>query len=179
MARHRSHAGRKLSNKVLGAGIALSLITISAGGIATYAGFTDSGEANISATAGSINLLMGASGTSKTAAINLGTALVPGGAIADQTLVIRNTGTLPMKITGAVTGSPGTLAGTMTAVIKDGTTQLYSGKLNAMAISNLTVPANGSKTLTLSFTWPNGTPAIDNALMGASANTELTITGTN
>lgn len=179
MARHRSHAGRKLSNKVLGAGIALSLVTISTGAIATYAGFTDSGSTDITATAGSINLAMGASGTSKTAAINLGTALVPGGSIANQTITLRNTGTLPMKVTGAVTGTPGNLANTMTVVIKEGTTQLYSGKMSTMAIANFTLAASGTKTLTLTFTWPNGTPEVDNALMGASANTDLTFSATN
>lgn len=179
MSRHRAKSSKRLSNKVLGAGIALSLVTLSAGAVATYAGFTDSGSADITATAGSINLVMGSSGTSKTAAINLGTALVPGGTIANQTITLRNTGTLPMKITGAVTGTPGALANTMTVVIKDGTTQLYSGKMNAMAIPNFTLAAAGTKTLTLTFTWANGTPEVDNALMGASANTDLTFSATN
>lgn len=179
MSRHRSEVKPKIKiNKKLYAVVG-ALAALSMGLTATHAAFSDSGTSNITATAGKIEMFLGASGTSKTATIALGSSLYPGGTIPNQTLVVRNTGTMAMKYTGAVTGTPGPLANNLTVVIKNGTTTLYSGKMNAMAISSQSIPAGGSHTLTMTFTFPNGTPANDNPLMGLSANTNLTLSGTN
>lgn len=180
MARHRAKTKTKMKanlyQKVIGIGAVVSLVSL--GTVATYASFTDTGTSAITATAGKITLALGETGTSKSAPIALGTTLVPGASIA-KTIVVRNTGTIPMKYTTAVTGTPGTLASTMTAVIKNGTTQLYSGKMNAMKTATQTIPAGGSHTLDLTFAWANGTAAVDNLLMGQSANTTLTFTAVN
>lgn len=179
MGRHAGTKSKKFQRINTSVGLAMGVIALSVGSMATYASFSDSGTSAITATAGKITLAMGATGTAKTAPIALGTTLVPGGTIADKTIVLRNTGTIPMKYTAAITGTPGTLAATMTATIKNGTTSLYTGKMNAMKIATQTIPAGGTVTLTLSFAWANGTAAVDNPLMGTNANTNLTFTATN
>lgn len=178
MARHRSEvkARIKLSKKLYM--VVGSLAALSMGLTATHAAFSDSGAATITAQAGKIEMFLGPTGTSKTATIALGNALYPGGTIPNQTLVIRNTGTMTMNYTGAITGTPGPLANNLNVVIRNGSTQVYSGKMNAMAIASQSLPAGGSHTLTLAFTFPNGTPANDNPLQGLSANTNLTFNGT-
>lgn len=177
MAKHRVKSKTRSYQKAIGLVAAFSLLTV--GSFATISSFSDSGTASITSTAGEIELLLGASGTVKTATLALGTTLVPGATIPSQSLVIRNTGTIPMKYSGAISGTPGALAAAMNVTVMDGTTSVYTGKANAIAIPERTVAAKGTQTLVFTYTWTDGGAGGDNALMGASGATTIAISAKN
>lgn len=163
-------------HKLIGTAAALSLLSV--GAIATVSGFSDSGTASITATAGKIEVHMGG-GTTKSVAIPLGTTLVPGATIPTKDLIIKNNGTIPMKYTAAVGTTSGNLASTMTVTIMNGSTQVYTGKANAISIPEQTIAAGVTQTLKLTYVWANGTTTVDNALMGQTGNTTLNISAYN
>lgn len=176
MARHRKKVKGNFYRKAVGVAAVLALTSL--GTVATQSAFSDSATSSVTATAGSIELGLNAA-AAKTFPIALGTALVPGGTVT-RTVAIHNSGTLPMKYTASnTTATSGTLASTMNVVITSGGATLYTGKMNAISIPQRTLAANSNETLSMAFTWPNGTPAVDNPLMGTNANTVLTFNATN
>lgn len=158
--------------------VPLAILSVfSLGGVATLANFTSEGTSTMTATAGKIELGLN-SNSNKSINIALGNAVFPGGAIPSQGISVRNSGTIPMKYTVAPTGTPGPLAAHIDVVAKVGTTQVYSGKLNAFKISSRTIAANNNESMTLDFAWPDQAGRYDTDLMGASGNTTLTFTAT-
>lgn len=182
MATHRAENNTKKSNtklyqKTIGALACVSLLAV--GGVATISSFTDTGAATITSTAGEIELLLGATGTVKTATLALGSTLVPGATIPPQSLVIRNPGTIIMKYSGAISGTPGPLAAAMNVTVTDGATAVYTGKANTIAIPERALAAKGTHTLVFTYTWADGGAGADNSLMGASGATTLAINAKN
>lgn len=155
---------------------ALALALLSAGGIATYAGFTDEANSAITVTAGTIDLQLG---SAKTYPIDLGT-MKPGDTVT-KTITVNNKGTLPLTYTATTVGATsGELAAVLNTNITSGATAVVTAKkLNAIAVpARPLVAKTGTETLTLTITWPNGAPTVDNALMGKSGNTTLLFSAT-
>lgn len=152
---------------------------VCAGGLAaaTVAGFTDSATSAISVKAGTIDMQLG---STKTFPLDFGSTMKPGETVTKQ-IVVNNKGSLPLTYSATTVGATsGALAGNLDVVVKAGATTLATGKkLNAVEVKEQTLAANtGTQTLDITVTWPDGTPAVDNALQGASGNTVLTFSAT-
>jgi spore coat-associated protein N len=98
------------------------------------------------------------------------------GATSTGTVTISNTGDVPgqFSLTKTATSDPNDLGARLDLLIKEGSTTIYTGKLNAaMGTLDLltwqTTGATASHTYTFTVTWTNNTPsgdAADTALMG-------------
>lgn len=179
MSRHSSKK-KNYKNRTKLTGILVAGAVLAAGGAASLAAFSDSGSSAVTVQAGSITLAMGATGTAKTAPIDLGTGWYPTKSEA-RTVVIRNTGTLPMTVTGSsAPAASANLAPILDVAVKKDTASgasVATGKASTLAIPAQVIPAGGTLTLHLTYTWPNGSSTVDNALMGASGNSTITFTG--
>jgi len=163
-----------IASKLAVGTLALALIT--AGGAATYSGFTDEATAPITVDSGTIDLLLG---SSKTFPIDLG-RMKPGDTVT-KTIVVNNKGSMPLNYTATTVGqTSGELASALnTTITVGGTTVMPSKKLNAVATPSRPLAAtNGTETLTVTVSWANGTPAVDNPMQGKSGNTSLVFTAT-
>jgi predicted ribosomally synthesized peptide with SipW-like signal peptide len=159
--------------------LAASLLAI--GGVATVANFTDSATSTVTVTSGNIDLELGAA---KTFPINLGTIMKPGETVV-KSIVVTNNGTIPLTYTAATGSIIGpTLAGNINVTMRDMTVPATpvvipgTPKMSTVALPAKTIAAGGTQTVELTFTWPNGTPAVDNPLQGISAGSTLTFSAT-
>jgi len=151
-----------------------ALAALSIGGVSTVAAFTSSATSPVTVAAGSINLTAGDK-TSYT--MDFGTGWKPG-QTSSKTVILKNTGSIPLKYTMAVTGTPGTLAKKLDATAKVGSTSLYTGKLSVIKTTAArTLAAGASETISLGLTWAPA--ADDNTYQSASGNTTITFTATN
>ena len=166
--------------KVVAASVVLGALAV--GGIATSASFSDTGTTSVTVNSGTINMTLRGTDdatASKAANIDLGT-MKPGDTFT-KTIVVANAGTLPLKYTTNTTVTGDTaLPGVITVKVDDttgtSTNVLPAGtKLNAVNIATArTVNAGASQTLTLTGTWPNGTPAVDNPAQGKTSTAVIT-----
>lgn len=181
MSRHSSKK-TNYKNRTKITGILVAGAVLAAGGAASLAAFSDTGVSEVTVQAGSINIAMGATGDAKTAPIDLGEGWYPTKSEA-RTVVIRNTGNLPMTVTGSSAAAAGAdLASVLDVVVKRDTAagaSIATGKAATLAIPAQVIQPGASLTLHLTYTWPNGSNEVDNALMGDSGNSTITFTGVN
>jgi hypothetical protein len=163
-----------LTKLAIGA-VAASMLAI--GGVATIAGFTDTATTDITVGAGNIDLQLG---SAKTATFDLGQNIKPGTSVV-KTIVVNNKGSLPLTYTATTGGATGNLAPVIDVTIRDMTVPATpvavgtSKKMNAVVLPSKTLVATtGTQTLEFTFTWPNGTPAVDNVLQGGTGDSTLT-----
>lgn len=166
-----NHSSKPSNFKKIVTGAAV-LGILSIGSIATISAFSDTATSNVSVTAGSIGLNIGGV---ESFPINLSEITKPGDTVT-KTVILNNTGTLPLKYTGTTSAIPAnTLAPVIDVVVKPtGGTALASKKLNALTFPEATIAGSASQTLELTFTWPQGTAAVDNALMGKKGDAIIT-----
>lgn len=147
---------------------------VSVGSVATVSAFSSSATSNVTVTAGSIDLKVGGQDTF---AVDLPEIVKPGDTIT-KTVIVTNTGTLPLKYTASTSAiAANTLAPVIDVVVTPTPgTALASKKLNALTLPETTIAAGGTQTLSMKFTWPNGTAAVDNALMGKKGDSIITFT---
>lgn len=171
-------ASKGLLAKVAVGAAAVSMLAV--GSIATVSAFSDSATSTVTVGSGDINLKIGAV---KTVNLDLGQNIKPG-FTQTQTLVLNNTGSLPLTYTGATT-STGTLPPLINVVVRDITVPATPATIGSgMKMSNLaitparTIAAGGSQTIEIVYTWPNGGAGAENAQMQATGNSVLTLTAT-
>lgn len=149
---------------------------VSVGGISTIAAFSDTATSNVSVTAGNIELKVGGADSF---AVALPEITKPGTS-ATKTITVTNTGTLPLTYTAnTVAPTENTLAPALDVTVTAGTPAVAIGtssKLSAFKIPTQSIAAGGTQVLNVTFTWPNGTAAVDNALMGKKGDAVITFT---
>lgn len=153
--------------------IGLAVIaSVTFGGVATQAGFTDTATSTVIAQAGSINLTVD---TLKAVTLDLGSSWKPGDTTS-KTVTVRNNGSLPLTYKIAAAPNAGTLANVLDASVKTGTATAVSTKLSAVSTANRTLAAGASETVTIAVTWNAGTQ--DNQYQGTDGTTVLNFTAT-
>lgn len=151
---------------------------LSIGGVSTVAAFSDTATSAVTVSAGSVKLTAGGKDS---VALDFGTGWYPG-KTATKNVILKNAGTLALKYTMDITGTPGTLSkkldAKLTATNAAGTvTTLFTGKLNALGTTTKRSLAVGaSETLKLTLTWTASTD--DNTYQSASGNSTITFTAT-
>lgn len=158
---------------------ALAVSAVAVGGVATFANFTDTATAPITVTAGKIDLKINSVNSFP---IDLGPTMKPGDSVV-KTISIQNNGTIPLTYTANTTAVTGNLAPVIDVKIEDVTVPatpvtIGTTKLNAMTLPSKTIAGPSKQDLRLTFTWANGTPAVDNALQGGTGAATLNLTAT-
>lgn len=173
MAAHRKNVTTdKRGFKIATLGVAL-MASLTVGGVATFAGFTDTASSTITAQAGTINLTVD---NSKAMTLDLGSAWKPGDTTS-KTVTVRNTGTIPLNYKITATPNTGaTLAPILDATVKTGTATAVASKLSTISTANRTIAAGGSETVVIGVTWNPGTT--DNQFQGTDGTTVLNFTAT-
>lgn len=153
--------------------IGLAVIaSVTLGGVATQAGFTDTSTSTVIVQGGSIDLSVD---NTKSAVLDLGKTWKPGDTTS-KTVTVKNSGTLPLTYKIASAPNPGTLANVLDASVKTGTANAVTTKLSAISTANRTLAAGASETVTIAVTWTAGTQ--DNQYQGADGTTVLNFTAT-
>lgn len=165
----KSSRSDRFKKIVMGAAI---LGVVSVGSVATVSAFSSSATSNVTVTAGSIDLKVGGADTFP---ISLSEINKPSATVT-KTVTVSNPGTLPLKYTASTSAIAANILAPVIDVVvtPQGGTAMASQKLNKLALPETTLAAGGSQTYTMVFTWPNGTAAVDNALMGAKGDAVIT-----
>lgn len=175
MGKHAKPTTKRKSPQLVTLGMCALL---SIGGVSTVAAFSDTATSAVTVSAGSVKLTAGGA---ESFALDFGTGWYPG-RTANKNVILKNAGTLPLKYTMDITGTPGTLSkkldAKVTAKNAAGTvTTLFTGKLNLLGTTTGRSLAVGvSETINLTLTWPAGTD--DNTYQSASGNSTITFTAT-
>lgn len=165
----REHS--KFKKAVVGVGLASLL---AAGGIASYAGFTDTSNANVTVGSGTVDLKLN---DSESTTLAFGSGWLPGKSDT-KTVTVKNAGNLPLKYTvAAATPTTNTLANKLTAkvTINGATTTAYNGALSGLSIptaSAQSLAPGATHTFKIDVNWTEG--ADDNNYQGKSGDTVLT-----
>lgn len=165
-AKPRAVPRRALRLGIVGAAF---LAICSLGSMATVASFSDTSTSPITIQSGTIILTAG--GTANYP-IDFGTNWQPGETVT-KTFTMKNSGTLPLSYRATTTAAgSGVLAKKLDAVVKSNGVQSFSGKLNAVNATPVTLDPGQSHTFSLTLTW---TPAADDdAYQNTSGNTVIT-----
>lgn len=164
--------------KIAAGSAAIAMLAV--GGVATVSAFTDSATSTVTVGAGNIDLQLG---TTKALTLDLGQNIKPGFTQV-QTIVVNNKGSLPLTYTGATGGVTGTLPALINVTMRDMTvpaTPVAIGtatKMNTISLPSKTIPAGGSQTVEITYTWPNGGAGVENAQQNAAGNAVLTFSAT-
>lgn len=129
---------------------------LSVGGVATVASFNDSATSTITANAGTIDLYTNTGGAdSKSTVIDTGVTKWAPGSTSTRSLTLKNTGSLPIKVTLATTHTANGLADRLHTTIKVNGSEVYSGMLSASSFggANVAIPAGGSVPVEVTITW--------------------------
>lgn len=138
------------------AGSAL-LLAGSIGVVGTAASFTDTAAITADISTGSLDINV--DGKDGTIALDLGATNLKPGDTKTKTFVLKNSGSLAASVTASSSSSK-TLTDVMTAVLKNGSTQVYSGSLTGLSVSAIDLEPGASSTLSLSVTLP---ASVDNS----------------